>query len=161
LMAQLRRGLDEADLAGQGLEPHAHVTLRYGILSDADLEGLREFLRSLDPFEITLGAVSSFPPTKNSGNAAVIKVDVSSPVLEELNAAIPQHCDFKPANFDYHAHATVGFVKSEAVAKYVGDDRLAGHTMEVHAVTITVPGMPDEYVPLLGTPAPWHELEKF
>lgn len=40
LLSQLRASIDQEDLAGQGLEWAGHVTVRYGILPDADLAGL-------------------------------------------------------------------------------------------------------------------------
>ena len=157
MMAELRSEIDRADLAGQGLEPESHVTVRYGILADRDLNGLRQYLRSLEPFEIRFGVVSSFPATEHSDNAAVLKVDVGSPVLDEINAAISQHVSFKPANFEYHSNATLAYVTPEAVDKYVGNDLLVGQTMEVTSISITMPDMPAEIVPLIGEHAHWHD----
>ena len=157
LMAELRGSIAAGDLAGQGLEPHAHVTVRFGVLPNANLNDLRRYLRSLEPFEVAFGCTSTFPPSPQSGDAAVVKVDVSSPTLEEINAAIAQHCAFKPANFEYQPHATVAFVNPDIAFKYIADDRLEGKTLEVSAITIAMPGAPDEIVPLLGEWAPWHE----
>lgn len=160
LMTELRGSIATADLAGQGLEPESHVTVRYGILPNADLADLRRYFRTLHPFPITFGYVSSFPPSPSSDGAAVIKVDVVSPTLEEINAASPQHAAHRPATFDYHTHATVAYVKPEAAEKYVGSDLLAGQTMEVTAIAITMPNGVREIVPLLGDFAAWHQIEQ-
>jgi hypothetical protein len=87
MMAELRRRIDPADLAGKGIAAQPDITVRSGIVG-SDLDGLRHYLRSLNPFEITFGKVSFFPASVNSDNAAVLKVDVISPAARR-----DQPCD--------------------------------------------------------------------
>jgi 2'-5' RNA ligase len=157
LMSQMRAEIDPADLAGSGLEPESHITVRYGILPDADLNGLRLYLKSLDPFTITFGSTSTFPPSPSSDAAAVVKVDIISGTLEEINAAMAQHAAFKPADFEYHAHATLAYVDPAIAWKYIADDRLEGRTMLVHTIAIRGVDGPAELVQLLGAHAPWKQ----
>jgi hypothetical protein len=49
LMTEFRSEIDRRDLAGQGLEQDAHVTVRYGIIGPIP-DRLRAYLRSLGPF---------------------------------------------------------------------------------------------------------------
>lgn len=155
-MAKLRGAIDSADLAGKGIEAKPYITVRDGI-AGGDLDGLRLYLRSLTPFEIAFGEVSFFAASANSGRAAVLKVDVIGPVLEEINAAMEQHADCKPARSGYQPHAIVAYVKPKAVKKYAGKKLLAGRTMEVSALSIRTRNGKPEFVQLIGAPAPWKE----
>jgi 2'-5' RNA ligase len=152
MMAELRRRIDRADLAGKGIEPQPDITVRSGIVG-SDLDGLR----SLNPFEITFGRVSFFPASVNSDNAAVLKVDVISPLLEEINLAMEQHANCRPSDSDYQPHAIVAYVKPKAVKKYVGNKLLAGRRMEVSALSIRPKGGEPEFVQLIDAPAPWKQ----
>ena len=143
-------------LAGKGTEAQLQITVRPGIVS-RDLDGLRHYLRSLNPFEITFGRVSFLPASVNSDDAAVLKVDVISPVLEEINIAMEQHVNCKPLDSDYQPHAIVACVKPKAVKKYLGSKLLAGRRMEVSALSIRQKDREPEFVQLIGAPAPWKE----
>jgi hypothetical protein len=156
MMAELRRRIDPVDLAGNGIAAPPDITVRSGI-SNSYLDGLRHYLRSLNPFEITFGKVSFFPASVNSDNAAVLKVDVISPALEEINLAMEQHANCTPADSDYQPHAIVANLKPKAVKKYIGNDLLAGQTMEVSTLSIWPQDGEPEFVPLIDAPAPWKE----
>ena len=158
MMAELRGAIDPADLAGKGNKVKPGITVRDGI-SGSDLDRLRHYLRSLDPFEIKFGAVNFFPASVSSGKAAVLKVEVISGVLEEINAAMEQHANCKPADSDYQPHAIVAYVKPKAVKKYVGNKLLAGRTMEVPTLSIRPKGGKLEFVQLIDAPAPWKEQD--
>jgi hypothetical protein len=54
MMAELRRRIDPADLVGKGIAAQPDITVRSGVVV-GDLDGLRHYLRSLNPFEITFG----------------------------------------------------------------------------------------------------------
>jgi 2'-5' RNA ligase len=156
MMAELRRRIDPADLAGKGIEAQPHITVRSGI-GGSDLDGLRHYLRSLNPFAITFGRVSFFPTSVNSDNAAVLKVDVISPLLAEINLAMEQHANCKPSDSDYQPHAIVGYLKPKAVKKYVGNKLLAGRRMEVSTLSIRPKDGEPEFVHLMDAPASWKE----
>jgi hypothetical protein len=156
MMAKLRDAIDPADLADIGIEAQPGIMVRCGIVG-SDLGGLRQYLRSLDPFEITFGKVGFFPASAKSENAAVLKVDVISPVLEEINIAMEQHANCAPADSNYLPHAIVAYVKPKAVKKYVGKNLLAGRTMEVSALSIRPKDGKPKFVQLVGAPAPWKE----
>src|ERR1017187_9093147 len=123
VMAKLRGAIGPADLAGKGIAAQPDITVRSGIVV-GDLDGLRHYLRSLNPFEITFGRVSFFPASVNSANAAVLKVDVISPLLQEIHLAMEQHANCKPSDSDYQPQAIVAYVKPKAVKKYVGNETL-------------------------------------
>jgi len=156
MMAELRRRVDCADLADKGIEAQPHITVRAGIVS-RDLDGLRHYLRSLNPFEITFGRVNFFPASVNSDHAAVLKVDVISPLLQEIHLAMEQHANCKPSDSNYQPHAIVAYVKPKAVKKYVGNKLLAGRRMQVSAFSIRPKDGEPEFVQLIDAPAPWKE----
>jgi len=152
MMAELRGAIDHADLAGKGIEAQPDITVRSGIVG-SDLDNLRIYLRSLNPFEITFGTVNVFPASVHSENAAVLKVDVIGPVLEEINLALEQHAPCKQAAFDRQPHAIVAYLKPKAVKKYVGNKLLEGRTMEVSTLSIRPEDGEAEFVQLIDGPA--------
>jgi N12 class adenine-specific DNA methylase/2'-5' RNA ligase len=147
----VRAKMDPADLAGKGTDIDAdHVTVRYGVQGDK-LDGIREYLKKQAPFEARLGKVDSFPPSKNSDGAAVLKAQVESDDLHRMNAEIEKHGEFKKSDFpDYKPHATIAYVKPEAVDKYVGDESTAGKTFTVDHVAISDRNGNKEVVKLEG-----------
>ena len=156
MMAELRRRIDPADLAGKGIEAQPDITVRHGIV-DSDLGGLRHYLRSLNPFEITFGELGFFLANVNSDHAAVLNVNVISPLLQGIHLAMEQHATCTPTDSDYRPHVIVAYVKPKAVKKYVGNKLLAGRRMEVSTLSIRPKGGKPEFVQLIDAPAPWKE----
>ena len=134
---QVRAKIPDADLAGDGKKiGENHVTVRYGIKGDT--EGISSHLERQAPFEAKLGPVSSFPPSEHSDGAAVLVAPVESPELHQLNKELENHGDFTEPNFkEYKPHATIAYVKPEAVSKYMGDKATDGKTFTVDSVTIS------------------------
>ena len=87
MMAELWRRIDSVDLAGKGITAQPNITVRSGIIG-GDLDGLRHYLRSLDPFEITFGKVSFFPASVNSTNVAGAEGECDQPNAEEIHLAM-------------------------------------------------------------------------
>lgn len=143
-LAAARSRIDEADLVpteyggnAKGLETEPHVTVRYGIQGD-DTAGIEKYLRSQAPFDATLGKSSSFPPSKGSDGGTVIKADVEAPELHRMNAEIEKHGEFKESDFpEYKPHATIAYVKPEAVEKYVGMTETEGKKFRIDSVAVS------------------------
>jgi 2'-5' RNA ligase len=135
MLSELRAQIDPSDLAGKGLEPDAHVTIRFGLMDGADT--VAEYFRSLSPFEITFRDVIAFDPTPNSEGTSPIVVRVDSPELERIHAELPEHGRFKAADFEYSPHATIAYVKPESAFKYAGDESMRGIPFEVTRLTIS------------------------
>jgi 2'-5' RNA ligase len=141
------------DLAGKGADiGDNHVTVRYGIQGD-DTAGIEAYLRKQSPFEVTLGKTSSFPPSKGSDGAVVIKADAESPALRRMNAEIEKHGDFKPSDFPtYEPHATVAYVKPEAAEKYIGMNETEGKKFRIDSVAISDRNGTLRHIKLEGSP---------
>jgi len=107
--------------------------------------------------EITFGKVSFLPAIVNSDHAAVLTVDVISPLLQEIHLAMEQHANCKPSDSDYQPHAIVAHIKPKAVKKYVGNKLLAGRRMEVSTLSIRPKAGEPEFVQLIDAPASWKE----
>lgn len=137
-LSSARASIADDDLAGKGKDVgDNHVTVRYGI-QDNETGDIEKYLRQQAPFEVKMGKTSTFPVNKNTEGAAVIKADVDAPELHRMNAEIAKHGNFKESDFpDYKPHATVAYVKPEAVSKYVGMDETDGKTFPVKSVAIS------------------------
>ena len=131
-LATLRSSIPSEHLKGQGLEPEAHVTLRYGFKGDG--AAIADYLRTQLPFTITFGKTAAFEPTEHSDDASPLHVEVQSDELVRLNGEVAKVGEWKPANFEYHPHATIAYVDPEHAQKYVGNDSLNGLTLTVKEI---------------------------
>jgi hypothetical protein len=92
-----------------------------------------------------------------SDHAAVLKVNVISPLLQEIHLAMEQHANCRSSDSDYQPHAIVAYVKPKAVKKYVGNKLLAGRRMQVSTFSIRPHDGEPEFVQLIDAPASWKE----
>lgn len=147
-LARLR--VSSEDFAGKGATVGGnHLTVRYGIKGD-DLDGIRKYISSLEPFEAKLGKTAKFPPSESSDGAAVIHAPVEAPELHKINAELAKHGDFIEPTFDYHPHSTVAYVKDEKADKYVGMPITAGKEFTVNSIAITDRSGKQEEIKLEG-----------
>jgi len=107
--------IDEEDLAGDGREDEAHITILYGLLPEVTVEDVKTLLLPLDQVYATLSQINSF-----TGNPEydVVKFEVSSPLLVEMNTilkTLPNETKFP----SYNPHATISYVKPGLGDKYL------------------------------------------
>lgn len=143
-----------ADVNGTegGIETQPHVTVRYGIRGEATPQ-MRRFIESQAPFEAKLGKTDTFPPSEHSDGAATIISPIDAPELHRISAEIEKHGDFEPSSFpEYKPHATLGYVKPEAAAKYVGMGETEGKKFPVRSIAISDRNGNLEEIPLKGAP---------
>lgn len=118
MMVAFGKEIDETDLfkeeADGGLETQFHITLKYGLETEnpKDPKGR---LKEEKGGEYYLGESSIFEAEKYD----VVKIEVESEDLKRLHDRLNElpHDDKHP---DYHAHATIAYVKSGTGKKYVG-----------------------------------------
>jgi hypothetical protein len=96
---------DEKGDNGREVEPH--VTVKYGLQIPAPNQALLQIIGTTKPFKVKLGLVSLFENPKFD----VVKVDVDSPELHQLNRAISEAIPCKDTFPDYHPHMTIAYVK--------------------------------------------------
>jgi 2'-5' RNA ligase len=146
-MERLKGLIADEDLAGKGKETENHVTIRYGLVSGKD--GVHEYLKKQGPFDMVLGGITVFPESEHSDGACPVVLDINAPDLERMNAELAKAGKFKEADFEYHPHATLAYVKPEVADKY----RLMGVNgrkyYPISAVISNTEGEQEE-VPLCG-----------
>lgn len=142
--------IPDADLAGDGRETKIHTTVKFGLHTN-DVEDVKRVLADEGPIKITIGKLSTFPPSESSDGAEVLKLDVHSPELHRLNKKISDalpHTD----TFKYAPHITVAYVKPGLAQKYVGKKHaLDGHEITIDKLTFSGKDGQQIDIPLTGT----------
>jgi len=94
---------------GYGREVNPHVTVLYGIHSDVPDADVEALISKLTAPEITLDTIGMFDNADKGFD--VVKFNIESEDLTEMNKefkTLPFTSDYP----DYHAHATIAYVKS-------------------------------------------------
>lgn len=101
---------------GKGREDEPHITVKYGLLAKQVPAELRDIAKATKPFPITLGKISLFKNDEND----VVKLDIESPALHELNQRVSDAVPHEDTYPDYKPHATLAYVKPGSCDKLVG-----------------------------------------
>jgi 2'-5' RNA ligase len=109
-----------------GLELDPHITIKYGIVED----GVEEDLRVLAKQDITatLGELSIFDNAETDKDFEVLKFDIDSQDLIDLNGKISSEITCHDPHPNYQAHLTIAYLKPGTGKKYLGKSDLAGST---------------------------------
>jgi hypothetical protein len=115
-----KRNIPETDLFvdedGLGRETEPHITVKYGLTDPMPDENLLKVFKSTAPFDVKLLPISLFRSEKYD----VVKLDISSPQLLELNRRV---CDVAPHHDtfpEYIPHVTIAYVKKGTGDKLEG-----------------------------------------
>lgn len=113
--------IPDSDLNKDGREEESHVTIKWGIHGD-DSSGARRAIQGRGKVSVKIGALSLFElPDKD-----VLKIDVESQGLMDLNAAVNRECPHIDTFPDYHPHITVAYLKPGMGSAYVRKSDLEG-----------------------------------
>lgn len=140
------------ELAEDGRESDAHITVKYGLHTEnaADVQAL---LANEPPIRATIGKVSIFP-AKEGADYDVVKMDVDSPDLHRLNAKIAAGTKVTDTHPEYKPHVTLAYVKPGEGAKYVGKaTALTGKEVTLDKITFSGRGGQEVKIPLVGKPS--------
>ena len=118
---KIAANIPDADLSEKGREEEPHVTIKWGIHGD-DPAGAKQALEGKGSAKVKLGDLSLF----SSDEHDVLKIDVESPDLHSLNAAVNRSCPHTDTFPDYRPHVTVAYLKPGMGKKYVGSSELSG-----------------------------------
>lgn len=121
--------IPDEDLAENGREPHIHVTVKYGI-HISDPTKVRDHLLNQKPIKARLGKVSLFD---TSDEHDVVKIDVDSPQLHELNGIISGNFETTDTFPDYKPHVTIAYVKKGLGKKYNGRNDFEGRMVKLNS----------------------------
>lgn len=128
--------IPDKHLAEDGREENPHTTVKFGLHTN-NVDDVRAVLADEAPIKVTIGDVSTFPPSDSSNGAEVVKLDVDSPDLHRLNKklsdALP-HTD----TFKYAPHITLAYVNKGQAKKYVGKKHsLQGREITVNSIAFS------------------------
>jgi 2'-5' RNA ligase len=143
----LQKLIDPADLAGDGLVRDLHITILANIM-DRDRDSIARVMSSVAraPFRMAKG-VTVFDEVSPGVSALVVEIQGDAvPVLHEVAARSFSHLEtFKT----YRPHVTLGYVKSEAVDRYV-TMQIPNIGSTVETLSFVAPGEPELIIPLRG-----------
>lgn len=129
ILSQIKDDCIYNDEPGFGKEKDVHITVLYGVVNDTDFFRLKSICENFEPFEITLGDISTFSSEKYD----VLKIEVISDKLVEL------HNKFKVVDNvwthpEYNPHITLAYVKKGSCDNLLGPCSLTGKTIRVPEV---------------------------
>jgi hypothetical protein len=99
-------------------ETEQHVTVKFGLTVAEVPDELRQITQNYRPFPVYIGKVTLFRNAEND----VVKLDVESPQLRELNAAISAAIPNEDKYPDYKPHLTIAYVKKGSCDALDGTD---------------------------------------
>lgn len=107
-----------------GREDDAHITVKFGLHTDNPQE-VDAAIAGFGPIKAKLTRVGSFTNPKNDYD--VLKFDVESEDLNELNAMVSKSLEATDTHPTYHPHATIAYLKKGEAKKYVHGTEWAKH----------------------------------
>lgn len=133
-----------------GRENEAHVTLLYGIKDDSH-EAVATAIAPFHAPTLTFGAVSVF--SNQDKPYDVLKVDVDGGQhLQDMYHAVKAGTENHTEWLDYHAHATICYLKKGTAQHYVGDACFAGLQIVPSHLTFSPRSGAKVHLPLKADP---------
>jgi 2'-5' RNA ligase len=117
-------------LAADGREDDIHVTVKYGI-HIIDFTEIREIFNDVKPVEVKLGKITLF---EISDDFDVVKIDLYSPELHQLNSTISKKFEVTDTYPEYHPHCTLAYVKKGCGTPYNGNTSFEGRKIILDSV---------------------------
>ena len=117
--ADILSKIDKADLQEdkKGLETEPHVTVLYGIHDwDEPADKIKSIVMGFKPPKVSLAGITLFQNEKFD----VVKIDVESEDLAAMNKKLTNDLMCTVTYPEYHAHATIAYVKPGTGKKYEG-----------------------------------------
>lgn len=145
---RLGKRIPDSELADDGREAEAHITVKYGLDDEKPSRELRRALAEFGPVKAKFGKTSLF----QNDDADVVKLDINSPDLHRLNKLIAKTVE-TPGNTHptYIPHATLAYVKPGMGKKYKGDATLNGQEVTFNSVMFSGKNGHQESIPLTGS----------
>ena len=115
-------------LPNKGYDKSPHITLATGI-TDEEPEKAFKLLEKQEPFKVNLGDVDCF--RKHEKGYDVIKINVVSPILDELNAGVLGNLEVYDPILPYSPHITLAYVKPFSCEDLIGNKAFKGMDVPV------------------------------
>ena len=131
----------------KGREDQIHVTVKYGLHTD-DPKKVEEVVSGYPAVTIELGGMSVFHNEDN----VVLKLDVRSPDLHQLNRVISKELKCTDSFHEYHPHVTVAYLKHRKDDPYwyrkLFTDMFEGEKFETKSLLFSTADDDDYQIPL-------------
>jgi len=119
LVLKMANAVRDEDLHEYGRENNPHITVLYGITPNVSAfknttDAIKKYPK--DKINVTIGGCSKFE--NNKEGFEVVKFDIISDDLHELNKIITDNVDYTTDYPDYHPHMTVAYVLPGKADKY-------------------------------------------
>ena len=110
LLTWVKGTIWEGHLGEGGIEEKPHITVKYGFVDDSKetVQQLRSLLAVYGPIRVKLEGLSIF---KSNEDGDVLKLDVESEQLRELNAEISKTFNCVDTHPTYNPHLTLAYIK--------------------------------------------------
>jgi hypothetical protein len=117
---EIENMIDKDDLfveeEGHGFETEPHCTVLYGFHDDKfSLDKCINMIKPVEKIKVSSGKISIFENEKFD----VLKYDIDSEDLIELNKNFADNFEFTTDYPEYHAHCTIAYLKPGCGSKYV------------------------------------------
>lgn len=111
-----------------GREKAPHITVLYGVMPPEEQKAKDILSKVPGKLVATLGEVSLFENCTDEevGKFDVLKIDVQSPQLAQINNLLRKNVEFENSYNDYKPHVTIAYLKPGMGKKFVGDKRFQG-----------------------------------
>lgn len=110
------KDLYESEEDSFGLEKDPHITALYGFLDNkVSLDKLYDCMKDTHTVDVLVGNVSTFKGEEYD----VLKFDINSEVLVELNKSLTEQFEYKTDYPNYHPHMTIGYFLKGQADKYI------------------------------------------
>ena len=107
-----------------------HVTILYGISPESEPIAKSLIKQMPNKLVAALGNISMFEGLDYD----VLKIDVESSHLKQLNNLLVNHVEYENRYNEYIPHVTIAYVKKGMGKNYVGDNRFAGKVCMFEAI---------------------------
>jgi 2'-5' RNA ligase len=112
-----------------GREDNIHTTVLYGITSEMPNE-VKDLLKTVKPFEITLGNISFF----NADKYDVMKIEIESKEIHILHDLIKNNITNEETWPEYNPHSTIAYVTKDYDKSKLNIELFKGKTVYVDTI---------------------------
>lgn len=141
----------EGDLSEGGREKMLHCTVDSHIGTE-DMGAVKECLKGIKPFRMSLGRTAHFPATQ-ARNCDVVKIDCDSPELKAIHAKLKSSLPHD-SELPYRPHITLAYVKPGMGKDYDGMDDVSGLSVKCDSLTFSDHRGQHHTIPLQEDAAP-------
>lgn len=127
------RSLPKGLLSDDGIEDKPHITCKYGINSNDEIDKLKDALEGFGEFTVTLGKTERF----QSDESDVLKISVTGRRLHDLHKLIGKTVKCTDKYRSYVPHLTLAYMKPGTSEDWLGLDDFDGKKIKVTEIVFS------------------------